>query len=297
MGAFFSTFVRLAFVMVAIVASAVPARAGIIVSGTEQEHLDFAGDPMFQSVGWLLGVDSSGNEFIAGSGASISGQWGVTMAHVLDNGWSSLAFSLDPNARDLSAALYTIDSVYIHPGFVDDNGLGTSDDIALFHLSVPIVGVTPAVIYTGALTPGTHAYWSGYGALGYYPSGETDQYGMKMGGENMVDSIGSTALGVDSQFFLADWGPAHSTPLLSLEMGGTNGDSGGGWFADIDGQMQLIGLTAFSRGQFSNTGVIRPCVYQEWINETTAVPEPSSIFMILSTFPMLWAVRRRRLFV
>jgi hypothetical protein len=267
--------------------AACKAPAGIIVAGTEQAHLDFANDPMFQSVGWIRGVDNTGG-YLAGSGVLISPQWVLTAAHVLDNGWNSVSFSMDAYAGDPNRTLYPADAWYLHPNFVDDNGLGTTDDIALIHLSVPIVGVVPAGIYQGAVPVGTHAYWSGYGRLGYYPSGEVPPSGTKRGGENAVDSIGSVILGIQEQFFLADWGPALHTPTLPLEMGGTNGDSGGGWFADMGHGMALIGLTTFGRGNFYDTGAIRPALYTNWISQyVVSVPEPSSLMLMFCTFPFI----------
>lgn len=167
---------------------------------------------------------------------------------------------------------------------------------ALIHLSVPIVGVTPAIVYSGEVEVGTHAYWSGYGLRGYYPSGETNISGFKMGGENIIDRIGWPLLGIQEQYMMADFGSAWGTPTLPLEMGGTNGDSGSGWFADINGQVQLIGLATLGRGQFSNTGVIRPAVYQDWIQSfVTPVPEPSTVALMISSLPLaLCRMRRRR---
>ena len=94
---------------------------------------------------------------------------------------------------------------------------------------------------------------------------------------------------------LADFGPAWGTSTLPLEMQGSNGDSGGGWFADMGNNMQLIGLTAFGRGDNDNTGVIRPAVYKEWINQyvpSASTPEPSSVVLLLTSVP--FALRRLR---
>lgn len=292
---FFKSLFRCSVLSVAIALSAAPAQAGLIEAGTEQAHLDFANDPMFQSVGAIRGVDSLGGA-IAGSGVLISPEWVLTAAHVLDNGWDSVSFLLDNDFRDPNRTLYAADAWYLYPGFVSDGGNGTNNDIALIHLSVPIVGVTPAIVYSGEVEVGTHAYWSGYGLRGYYPSGETNISGFKMGGENIIDRIGWPLLGIQDQFMTADFGPAWGTTTLPLEMTGTNGDSGGGWFADFNGQQQLIGLAAFSRGDGNTVGIVRPAVYQDWIQSyVTPVPEPSTVALMISSLPLaLRRMRRRR---
>ncbi len=272
------------------------AKAGIIVAGTEQAHYDFAADPMFQSVGAFRGVDASG-AYIAGSGVLISPEWVLTAGHVLDNGWTSVQFLLDQDFRDPNRTLYSADAWYMYPGFVSDGGAGTNNDIALVHLSTPILGVTPADIYWGEVTPGTHAYWAGYGRLGYYPSGETTTSGLKMGGENVVDMVGDPSAGIRTQFFISDFGPVWTTPTLALEMGITNGDSGSGWFADYDGQMQLIGIGTFIRGNYYNSGSIRPAVYRDWIESyvpLSNVPEPTSALLLLTTMPFVLHRRRAK---
>ncbi len=291
--------IRSWWMMAALAAAALApagAKAGIIVAGTEQAHLDFASDPMFQSVGWFAGYRPGESVKTAGSGVLIAPDWVLTAAHVLDNGWSNVSFSLDLQAR-VSGNLVSADAWYMYPGFVADNGAGGTNDIALVHLSTPILGVTPADIYWGEVTPGTHAYWAGYGRLGYYPSGEIPPSGTKRGGENVVDMVGDPSVGVRTQFFISDFGPAWHTPSTPLEMGGANFDSGGGWFADYDGQMQLIGIGTFIRGDFTNTGAIRPAVYRDWIESyvpLSNVPEPTSALLLLTTMPFVLHRRRAK---
>ena len=76
-------------------------------------------------------------------------------------------------------------------------------------------------------------------------------------------------------------------------MGVTHGDSGGGWFANIDGQMQLIGISA-QESFLVESIAIRPAAYADWINaKISPVPEPSSM-VLFTTAGFFVSLRRSR---
>lgn len=278
--------------------AACKAPAGIIVAGTEQAHLDFANDPMFQSVGWVRGIN--GGSFAAGSGVLIAPDWVLTVGHVVTRddmlGWTAMQFSFD-NAFNPNRVLHPADAWYAYPGFVSDHGAGGANDIGLIHLADPITNVIPAKLYDGDVPVGTHAYLSGYGVQGYTPPSHLLPFdGEQRAGENVVDGIGDDILGIGNQFLTLDWGPVFRTPSLPLEFGGSNFDSGGGVFANMNGQVQLIALMAFVNGDFYSTGAIRPAVYLPWIHSyVTSVPEPSAALLLLTaaTFLSLANARAR----
>jgi len=65
------------------------------------------------------------------------------------------------------------------------------------------------------------------------------------------------------------------------------GDSGAGWFANIDGQMQLVGINNGAWGEYGwgDSLALRTSLYNDWITETmgsTAVPEPSTLVLFAS---------------
>jgi hypothetical protein len=64
---------------------------------------------------------------------------------------------------------------------------------------------------------------------------------------------------------------------------GTPGDSGGGWFIDVNGEMQLAAVTSFYLGDFSYvgaTGALRVSLYNDWID--SYVPEPTSLLLLVA---------------
>ncbi len=250
---------------------AVDAHAGQIAQGTNQTHIDYAANPRFESVGWIGGW--LGDTYtISGSFALISPHWALTAAHVIDDSRLRWFGSFDTNIYEGLPAYRSIDAVYPYPGYVDDNGGGNSDDIGLIHFAEPVTDITPAKIYQDAVLPGTHGYFSGYGELRYYPSTVGTYDGIKRAGENIIDRIGWPTIVISSRYMLAEFddrGPPYGN-VLPLEMGGSPGDSGSGWFADLDGESQLIGITSFGRG-YSMTGTIRLDIYRDWINEVSGI--------------------------
>jgi len=269
------------------------AQAGIIEVGTEQGHIDYAADPIFQAAGWLAGYNADGG-FFAGSAVLIAPDWVLTAGHVVDNpnlaDYTSMKFSL-------SSSVYTQPPNYVAADAWYVLGADTSlfgADIALVHLAESITSVTPANLYTGSALPsGTHIDFAGYGVPGYYPTGYLAFDGIKRGGENLIDIVGN-GVGFGTQYFTFDFGPADGTTSLALEMGGTSFDSGSPVFAFVDGQPQLIGINVRVSG-LVDTFAIRPEAYSDWINQTTSVPEPSTLVLMLCGTSALWLASQKRL--
>jgi len=293
------------FVLAAVLAAATlftapqSAQAGLMTSTDALAQAEvFATDPMFQSVGYVSGFDSLG-EFFAGSGVLIDPHWVLTAGHVLlDQGTThhdAFGFSLNNNFFDVPTNLIMADASFVFPGHTEETSPGRGNDIGLIHLVDPIFDVIPAERFYGTDQPGTHVYTAGYGRPGVFPN--TDPFdGVLRAGENVADCIGCLAT-VNDNYWLAEF--SEFAPL-SLEWQGSSGDSGGPWFAEIDGRMQLVGINAFTRGR-DVTGATRVSVYNDWIDETiaanggqTAVPEPSSIVLFLTAMLGLGCTRRFR---
>lgn len=263
-------------------------RAGIIIPGNEQAHIDYAYDPIFQSVGSVAGWDGT-NWRLVGSGVLIEESWVMLTGHQLTTfGYSTYRFSLGNDLFQPHNGRSVAEEYFI----AGSGGNLFSPDLALLRLADPITTVTPAVIYQGSgLTEGMHVAFAGYGLPGYYPSGELPFDGLKRAGENIIVDVGPTA-GMSADRFKWDFGPANGTPSLALEMNGSNFDSGGGVFANIEDQWQLVGIVT-GGVPLRSTFAVQPIAYSAWTSQVMSVPEPSSLILGLSGIVGLWILRYR----
>ncbi len=102
----------------------------------KQDYIDHAAQSQYDPVG-LLDVG------FTCSGTPITDQWVLSAAHCLDASPGSVTFSI--GGSDYTGDVSTI---AIHP---DWNPAGTlaDSDLALIKLTTPVVGITPATLYTG----------------------------------------------------------------------------------------------------------------------------------------------------
>jgi hypothetical protein len=175
-----------------------------------------------------------------------------------------------------------LDSVNVTPR-VDFCG-----DLILIELSDTVAGVEPATINETFDEQGAIITGVGYGASGR--ADRPDDVGLfmeKIAGQNVVDSIEGFKVkgkaGILSCVFDAPDGKKEAARPLPLEWGPGGGDCGGGWFRNVHGHWQLVGMTSggprsgydptFTKtncygGVFSG---VRISVFNDWIRETIKV--------------------------
>jgi len=266
----------------------------------------YAGDPRFQSVGYLAGQVPAGGYEFAGSAVLISPEWVLTAGHVItrsdNSGYSDMMFSIDADILGGDPPVYYgADAWFAYPGFQGTAPLGTNHDIGLVHLATPVTEVEPAVLFTGVDQRETLVHMAGYGYPGTASTGVGDFDGLKRAGDNVASGFGGDRpswSSFESQYWLAPF-LYQDSDLQPLEWLSTPGDSGAGWFAEIGGEMQLVGINhgvSGSYGMFSDSMAIRVSLYADWINETTGVPEPGtfSLLAVAGVVAVWWEGRRRR---
>jgi hypothetical protein len=272
--------------------ASVPAQAGMMRDDVpSSEYEAHSQDTMFDSVGWLGMLGPSGDVEHWGSAVLIDPHWILLAGHEVfayDN--TGLQFGLGSNVLTDPGEIRTVSATFVFPGYTGGWG-GSLDDIALGYLADPILDVTPAERFRGTDEVGTHVNIAGYGLPGT-PSGWLGEHdGQQRAGENIIDGIGYSIFGFGPNYLLADFGSLVGTRSLALEFGATDGDSGGGWFNDAG---ELVALNAFQWSNYRDTGAIRVSEYNTWIDETIAVPEPTTWVMLLTLLPCLLLVQRFR---
>jgi len=257
----------------------------------DSSYLALATDAEYASVGMYT---SSGP--YSGSGVLIAPDWVLLTAHEL--------FLASSGTFTINGMSYASDELISYPGWtygkvIDDY------DFGLVHLSSPVVGVTPATLYTGTSEMGQIGTYVGFGLTGTGLTGYQGSFdGQERAFQNVIDGnfneppvlLGSD---FDNPHTTADnwWG--DPTPLR-LEGCVAPGDSGGGLFITIDSQTYLAGIIAFvaatdgnanaDYGDLSGSG--RVSAFVPWIEST--IPEPPASALLASTGLGLFLVRRCR---
>ena len=263
-------------------------------------RLDTAGE--FGFVG-ALAISSGGGNY-RGSAVALSSEWVITAGHNVDlnddgmpdAGWGG-TFHLPGYGS------FAVGQAYTHPSFTGFANPSVNDDLALLHLTVPLpIGmVYPTLGGAGIGDVITLVGFgrSGYGSYGYTTSASLTDRRL---GSNVIDSFQPDDEGSGrAEVFRYDFDAPATTGLTGGSLGNDMetiigpGDSGGAALKRTANGWELVGINTFTEGyggRFGDTGggvLVDP--YQDWIMQTTGIPEPGCAGMLLISVAVL--MRRR----
>lgn len=199
----------------------------------------------FPSVG-LIG-DSDRDDC---SGTLIAPQWVLTAAHC------STGVGDTDGRFTIGGQTYSTEEIFIHPNYRPRRfNSNKANDIALWKLSDPVVGITPSPINRETPQVGTLLTLVGFGSGGDL-NGETGDFGTKRVGTTPLEKVTNTRI---------RW--VFNEPTDSNT---GHGDSGGPAFIQRDGTYYVAGVTSggtkFDARQGDHSFDTRVDAFQTWID-------------------------------
>lgn len=236
-----------------------------------KKYTDLANEPQFDCVGQVY-IQEDTLRFSA-SCVLIADQYVLSARHV---------FGRDEEI-DISKYRFAFKGVYYTSNeYVIFKHGDVTYDIILLKLELPVTHIRPAVINTDTTEFNTTATGVGYGSVrnALMTSGR-EHLDYKMGGNNVIDSLGGEDYNGHATLLMADFdcpdseklNVCGSTLALPLEYVTNGGDSGGGLFSRIGSEYKLIGITQGMSGRLSTTtgsyGSVakwtRLSIFNDWI--------------------------------
>jgi secreted trypsin-like serine protease len=244
-----------------------------------EKYLKYGKRPEFSCVGELI----NGQGSCDGTCVLIANRFVLTAAHahsLYENGTITCKFG---------ERTYKVRHVIIHPRYNRKTFYGP--DLAVLELEDTVGHIEPATLNQNINEKGKRGSIIGYGYIrfGGFPTTPLC-FGHRIGGENMIDSIGGKQDSVSHQpmMLLADFDSPRgnrcdnvmgSPKALPLEFGTSAGDSGAGIFFKERSQWFLAGIVHGTTHMVNPSAYgevdlfIRVSIYCDWIKSTIQLLE------------------------
>lgn len=163
--------------------------AVVFAGGGLEQALELAADPSYASVGWVGIQEGSAN--YRGTGVLVSPEWVLTAAHNwLSNAVTGLEFHIGGETYTATPGDWLQHPSWsASPQVAHDQGA----DIALFRLSRPVTGVSPAALYGGVAELGSLVTLVGAGSAGTLATGpRPNSTPLLYATTNVIDRVIST---------------------------------------------------------------------------------------------------------
>ena len=211
-----------------------------------EEYREIANRPAFDCVG-RYSISETDSSYAAG--VLITPKWVLTASH----------FVKDSSVWFFGNVYYKSKKITMHPKLrsLSESRKKQWDgwDLALVELENAVTNVKPAIRYQERSELGETIYKIGYGYIGDGLNGQRSPAKQeRLGGNNIIDSIGGLIEGIQlgEDVLVCDFDSPDTnefnkcgSPIpLDHEIGGSKGDSGGGIFININGEMQLAGIVS-----------------------------------------------------
>ena len=269
---------------------------------TPSGRLDTAGG--FSFVGSL--TISNGAATYRGSAVALSPEWVLTAGHNADLNDDGLPDALWSGSFQLPGyGSFNVVQAFTHPAFTGFANPAVNDDLALLHLGTPLpLGMVFPTL--GGAGLGDVITLVGFGRSGYGSYGYTTNASLtdRRFGSNVIDSFQLDDEGAGlSEIFRYDFDAPATTGMAGGSLGNNletiigPGDSGGAALKLTANGWELVGINTFTEGyggRFGDTGggvLLNP--YQDWILQTTGIPEPGCAGMLMVSMAVLMLRRFR----
>ena len=305
-----------ALISVAWLALATPAQA--IVSRTDpgQWTVNSLADPDSLDAEAKLVINGS-----TGCSGSLlaGGAFVLTAAHCVTATSGALTasqISLSFDGGRVSAEVSSASQISVFGGW--SGTAGNSNDLALLRLDRAVTGISGFQLYSGN-PAGQAVLLAGYGYTGVGETGAlAGSFGTLHWGQNVYDAVYKSSAGAylyDFDNGLEAQNVLGVTGLGTAEAMIAPGDSGGGSFVVLAGQLYLAGVHSFgastvadidrvagnafgttnsSYGEIGGDSVLYSTATQTWLAAVTSVPEPAAAALWLVGALVVGAGARRR---